>query len=219
MKEVPDITVGICCFKQKKWLHRCLRSLSSQTLSLDKFEVIVVNDDPETDISDICNAMSETLNLKLVNNQKNLGLPASLNHILSIAKGRLFVRVDSDDYVSKHFLYMLGCFLNANEDYQAVYCDYLKVDDIGRKIGKFSAESNPIACGVMFTYESLCELGFYNESFKMREGHDLFQRFNERFTSFHLPISLYRYRMHGENRTNNTQEVSKYDKILGEKNG
>ena len=46
-------TVGISCYKQKKWLHRCLRSLTSQTIPKDEFEVIVVNDDPEEDLNDI----------------------------------------------------------------------------------------------------------------------------------------------------------------------
>ena len=96
------VTVGICCYKQKKWLHRCLRSLASQKLSKENFEVIVVNDDPEEDISDICNnsIFSEVLNIRLIENKKNLGLPSSLNKILSNSLGRYFVRVDSDDYVS-----------------------------------------------------------------------------------------------------------------------
>ena len=42
-----EITVGVCCYKQKEWLHRCLRSLSNQTLDKSKFEVVIVNDDPE----------------------------------------------------------------------------------------------------------------------------------------------------------------------------
>ena len=213
-----DVTVGICCYKQKKWLHRCLRSLCAQTLATSKFEVVVVNDDPDVDVSDICDSMSEDLNLRLLTNQTNLGLPASLNKILSISKGKYFVRVDSDDYVSNHFLYMLSCFIGMNERFQSVYCDYLKVDDVGRKIGRFNASENPIACGVMYTYESLCELGFYDETFKMREGHDLFQRFNERFSAFHLPIALYRYRIHDDNRTNNVDKLTEYDKRLGEKN-
>ena len=66
----------------------------------------------------------------------------------------------------------------------------------------------------MFTYESLCEIGFYDESFKMREGHNLIKRFVEKFKIFNLPMPLYRYRIHSRNRTNNKEELSKYDKLL-----
>ena len=210
------VTVGISCYRQKKWLHRCLRSLSAQTLDGSQFEVIVVNDDPEDDISDICEAMSSEMNIRLIENDKNIGLPGSLNKILSSAKGQYFVRVDSDDYVSNHFLYMLTTFLDTNSENQAVFCDYLKVDNVGKKLGRFSALDSPIACGVMFTYESLCELSFYDESFKMREGHDLFKRFSEKFKSFHLPCSLYRYRIHDTNRTNNKDSLAMYDRMLKE---
>jgi glycosyltransferase involved in cell wall biosynthesis len=208
------ITVGISCYKQKKWLHRCLRSLASQTLPFQEFEVIVVNDDPDNCIKDICENMKDSLNIKLINNEKNLGLPTSLNKILNVAKGRYFVRVDSDDYVSKHFLQSLSLFLDMNRSYQAIACDYQKVDEVGELISKHSAEKEPIACGVMFTYESLCEINFYDENFKMREGHDLFNRFLKKFSIFYLPMPLYRYRIHEKNRTNNLEELKKYDEAL-----
>ena len=48
-----QVTVGICCYKQKKWLHRCLRSLCSQTFDKNQFEVIIVNDDPSDCLDDI----------------------------------------------------------------------------------------------------------------------------------------------------------------------
>lgn len=209
-------TVGISCYKQKKWLHRCLRSLTSQTIPKDEFEVIVVNDDPEEDLNDIFENMKETLNLRIINNSKNLGLPGSLNKILKSARGRYFVRVDSDDYASKHFLHTLSLFLDKNRSYQAVACDYQKVDEIGQLISYHSAEKEPIACGIMFTYESLSEINFYDENFRMREGHDLIKRFLKKFSMLHLPISLYRYRMHGENRTNNLEELKIYDKALND---
>ena len=122
---VYQVTVGICCYKQKKWLHRCLRSLASQNLDKNKFEVIVINDEPEILLDDVCNNMSDVLNIKLINNKENLGLPACLNKILRISRGRYFVRVDSDDYVSRYYLNYLAVFLNKNRNFQAVSCDYM----------------------------------------------------------------------------------------------
>ena len=69
----------------------------------------------------------------------------------------------------------------------------------------------------MFTYESLCNLKFYSEGFKMREGHELLKRFSESYQICHLPYPLYRYRMHETNRTKDVKEVEKFDQLLNGK--
>tara|TARA_Y100000310_G_C20604380_1_gene774755 strand:+ start:374 stop:1048 length:675 start_codon:yes stop_codon:yes gene_type:complete len=220
-----EITVGICCYNQKRWLHRCLRSLSTQTIDKDKFEVILVNDDPESNLDDIIQVFMPHLNIKLVNNEINIGLSMSLNKILKQATGRYFVRVDSDDYVSTHFLNILSVFLylnsgprvmDSNANYQAVKCDYFKTNDTGRLLSRHSSKDEPIACGVMFNYEALCNVGFYNEKFKMREGHELMKRFEKKYEIGNLNMPLYKYRIHDSNRTKNIDELEKYDKKLGE---
>ena len=45
------------------------------------------------------------------------------------------MRVDSDDYVSRNFLYMCRVFLNLNREYQ-VKVDYYKVKDSEELIKK-----------------------------------------------------------------------------------
>jgi len=213
------VTVGICCYQQKEWLYRCLRSLASQTFSNRDFEVLIVNDDPNDNIQDVCDSFEANglLNIRVINNAKNLGLPASLNRILSASLGQNFVRVDADDYVSRHFLYLLTLFLDMNREYQAVTCDYRKVNEVGTPISTHRFEQEPIACGTMFTYESLCNLQFYNEDFKMREGHELLQRFAARHKIYHLPFPLYRYRVHENNRTNDHEKLATFDARLTDK--
>lgn len=210
------VTVGICCYRQKEWLYRCLRSLASQTFPRQSFEVVIVNDDPEEDLSDVCDSFEANglLNVRLLNNPQNVGLPRSLNRILSASLGQYFVRVDADDYVSRHFLYVLSLFLDLNRDVQAVTCDYRKVNDVGTPISTHRFTDEPIACGIMFTYESLCNIGFYNEQFQMREGHELLARFSERYRICHLPFPLYRYRIHDGNRTRDKERLKAYDDLL-----
>ncbi|QEF99634.1 Putative glycosyltransferase EpsH [Stieleria maiorica] len=210
------ITVGVCCYRQKQWLYRCLRSLSSQTLPHDQFEVLLVNDEPDEDLSDVqeCFEEDSAFNIRLINNKQNLGLPGSLNQILRRSRGQYFVRVDADDYVSRHFLFVLSLFLDMNRTYQAVTCDYRKVNEVGTPLETLKFQDEPIACGIMYTYEALCNLNFYNEEFKMREGHDLLNRFSEKYCVMHLPFPLYRYRIHDSNRTHNADEVRRYDSQL-----
>ena len=192
-----------------------MRSLASQTMDKGEYEVVVVNDDPSEKLEDVCDLMREHLNIKLINNEKNLGLPRSLNKILKNSLGRYFVRVDCDDYVSRHFLYTLALFLDMNRELQAIFCDYLKVNAVGNTIGRCDAQKEPIACGIMMTYESLCNMNFYNEEYKMREGHELMKRFKEKYEAYHIKLPLYRYRIHENNRTHNKLELKKYDQKLG----
>lgn len=232
---MKKITVGISVFDQKKWLHRCLRSLASQTIPKEEFEVIIVNDSSsDVVLDDVCDRWKDCLDIKILNNEKNLGLPVSLNRILQESRGKYFVRVDADDYVSKHMLQILSLHLDVsnsyfivpfhtstpNENYsggvcyQAAVCDYLEVDAGGRKLRVVDYEEEPISCGVMFCYEALCDIGFYDERFKMREGHKLMKDFCEKYPVVHVHLPLYRYRKHDENRTNDIEEVKKYDDIL-----
>ena len=215
-----EVVVAICCYKQKHWLHRCLRSLSVQTLDKDRYEVVVVNDDPSERLDDIIDIFKPHMNIRLIENDKNIGLPSSLNKILKTSISRYFVRVDCDDYVSSHFLYVLSKFLESNTgsrrldlkyNYQAVSCDYFKVDDTGGVLSRHNSEEEFIACGIMYTYEALSNLGFYNEDYKMREGHELHKRFLEKYKIYNFRMPLYRYRMHDSNRTKNIEEVEKYD--------
>ena len=220
-----EVVVAICCYKQNHWLHRCLRSLSVQTLDKDKYEVVVVNDDQSERLDDIIDIFKPHMNIRLIENDKNIGLPSSLNKILKTSISRYFVRVDCDDYASSHFLYVLSKFLESNTgsrrlnmdcDFQAVACDYFKVDDTAGVLSRHNSEEEFIACGVMYTYESISNLGFYNEDFKMREGHELHNRFLKKYKIYNLRMPLYRYRIHEDNRTNDKDVVDKYDNKLGE---
>ena len=108
--------------------------------------------------------------------------------------------------------------MNTDCNYQAVACDYFKVNDTAELLSRHNSKDEFVACGIMYTYESLANLGFYDDSFKMREGHDLNKRFLEEYKMYHLRMPLYRYRLHGENRTNDVEKTKKYDNKLEKNN-
>ena len=177
------------------------------------YEIIVINDFSKDNSLKVINNFKYD-NLKLYNNKSNMGLPMSINKAIKIAKGRYVVRVDSDDYVSRNFLYLCRVFLNLNREFQAVAVDYYKVKDSEELIKKVNCFEEEIACGLMFRKECLFEVGLYNDKFKMREGHDLRKRFEEKFSIGHLNIPLYKYRFHEKNRTKNKKNLIKYEKML-----
>ncbi len=65
-----------------------------------------------------------------------MGLPISLNKGITASVSDFIVRVDSDDYVNTHFLEILSEHLIQNEYMDATSCDYVLVDDSGKKYFK-----------------------------------------------------------------------------------
>ena len=215
---MKSISVIICAYNHDKWIERCLRSvLNQEIISKEDFEIIFVDDCSEDSTETILKKFEKEENLTFIKNDKNIGLPASINKAMQDSSGRYIVRVDSDDYVQRTFLYHMKIFLDFNRHYQAVCVDYLKVNQNEEVIERKNALEDEIACGVMFRKECLFDIGLYNEKFTMREGHELRKRFEEKFKIGHLELPLYKYRDHPDNRTKDKESLKKYDKKLKEK--
>ena len=211
---IPEISVIICSYNHEKWIERCIKSLLIQkNIKKNQFEIILVNDASKDNTKKILRKYSKFKNLNIINNKKNIGLPGSLNKGIKKSIGRYIVRVDSDDYVNKYFLFLMKFFLDIYKNFQAVEVDYFKVDSKDKIITFSKYKKESIACGIMFRRESLFNLGLYNKKFKMREGHDLRKRFLERFKMGKLNLPLYNYRMHSLNRTKK-KNIKNYNEML-----
>lgn len=218
-KTNPLVSVIVAVFNQEKYIGRCLRSLINQSLHSDSFEIIAV-DDGSTDKTPYALSLFEGgfgVNVKILTNKKNLGLPASINRGIRKAKGEYVVRVDADDFVNTHFLSFLYWFLKTNEASDAVACDYLLVDDQERVINRANCLEEPIACGLMFRKSQLLEIGMYDENFLRHEDKELRIRFEQKFNISRLALPLYRYRRHENNITNDTGEMEHYMRTLSHK--
>jgi len=216
MSHMPDISVIVCTHNHGKWIERCVRSLVHQVYIDSDFEIIIVNDGSTDNTDDVLKNI-DIDTLKIIKNDSTIGLPKSLNMAIRKALGRYIVRVDSDDYVARNFLYLTKTFLDMNREYQAVATDYVVVDQFENFIRRANCFEEEIACGVMFRKECLFDIGLYDDAFTMREGHELRSRFLEKFKMARLEFPLYKYRDHAENRTKNKDELDKYDQMLKEK--
>ena len=213
-KTIPEISIIICCYNHEKWIERCLRSILHQKNIKDsEYEVIIIDDNSADNSFKIINKFKFD-NFISVKNKRNIGLPSSINKGISMAQGRYIVRVDSDDYVSRDFLFLIKLFLDLNREYQAVAVDYYKVNDKEQILEKINCFKNQIACGILFRKECLIDIGLYDKKFKMREGHELRKRFEKKFSIARLNIPLYKYRSHSKNRTQKKRVLKKYDKML-----
>ena len=209
------ISVIIPVYNGEKFIGRCLRSLLNQTLDKEKYEIIVIND-ASTDKTDYALKLFQE-DIKIINNKKNIGLPASLNKGINLSNSDFIVRVDSDDYVGVHFLAILSEFLSENKYMHAVACDYVLIDEKEKVISRENCSLKPIGCGIMFRKDCLKKIKLYDETLLRHEEKDLRKRFLEKFKIFRAEIPLYRYRRHKKNITNDKKEMSYHLKRLKRK--
>ena len=196
-KQFPRVSVIIPLFNHEKFIGRCLRSLLSQTLDKNEFEIIIVDDCSKDNSLKALNPYKN--HIKIIKNKKNLGLPSSLNKGIELSKGSFVVRVDSDDWVDREYLRILYLHLKINNNLDAVSCDYNVVDESQNYLRSCNSEKHPIGCGIMFRIEHLIDIGAYDGKLRMHEEVDLTIRFLKKFKIYRVPLSLYRYRQHLNN--------------------
>ena len=190
------ISVVMANYNYGKYICRALTSLMNQTFK--DFEIIVV-DDGSTDYSlQVLEPYRSDIKLIAHNHQ---GQAVACNHGFNQSTGQFIVRVDADDYVNKDFLLIESMFLEDNKEYDAVSCDYYIIGENGNRLGRYYAEKNPIACGMMFRRESLFEAGLYADV-KIWEEVEFMKRFLKNHKVYHLPLPLYRYLKHKGSVTN-----------------
>ena len=203
-----SIKVSICIpsYNRAKYLGRCLRSIIDQSFPRKYYEIILVDDGSTDDTSSIVKAFQDEI--IFIKNKKRLGLPKSLNKGINISKGKYFLRLDSDDYVNKDFIYFLYKFIEHNKEYNAASCDYFVVDNLEKVIKKVNCEKFPIGCGIIFKTDDLKKVGKYNEKIKIFEDKDLIEKLKKiNFKIIRVAIPLYRYRKHSSNLTKNKNDI------------
>lgn len=119
---IPLISVIIPTYHDWDRLQLCLNALSNQTLSEDKFEIIVVNNDPDDIAPEILDIPS---NAKIINESKP-GSYAARNKAVREAQGTFLAFTDSDCIPDKNWLF------NALQIFS-----YKSVSRIGGKVSVF----------------------------------------------------------------------------------
>lgn len=98
----PLISVIVPVYRVEKYLERCVKSILSQTY--ENLEVILVDDGSPDQCPAICDACAEKDARVKVIHQENKGLSGARNAGIDAASGEYLAFVDSDDYVSLHFI-------------------------------------------------------------------------------------------------------------------
>jgi glycosyltransferase involved in cell wall biosynthesis len=106
------VSVLMPIYNGAAYLHKALESVLGQTFV--DFELIAINDGSTDDSAEILNTVFDP-RVKVIH-QSNIGLAATLNRGIQIARGALVARQDQDDLSHPERFAMQVGFLNSNPD-------------------------------------------------------------------------------------------------------
>src|SRR5574344_1189387 len=129
---MPKVSIIIPIYNVEKYIERCARSLFEQTE--EDLEFIFVNDCTPDNSMQILNDIirnypSRKDQIKIIENEKNLGLPLTRQKGIKEATGEYIIHCDSDDWVDKDMYQILYEKAKA-KDLDIVWCDFYKSDGI-----------------------------------------------------------------------------------------
>lgn len=107
------VSVIICTYNRALMLERVLRSLSKQTLPLNQFEVIVVDDGSQDHTAKMCDAMTRELpNLKYISLGTNGGKANACNIGIEKASGNYVLFTDDDCIAADNWVERMSAALD-----------------------------------------------------------------------------------------------------------
>ncbi|MEJ1222346.1 glycosyltransferase [Sediminicola sp. 1XM1-17] len=101
------LSILIPLYNKEKYIERCLESLLAQDLSLNDYEIIIVDDGSKDSGPLIVKNYTEKYeNIRLIE-QENQGPSAARNRCLEAAKGDYVYFLDADDYLVTYVLHTI----------------------------------------------------------------------------------------------------------------
>ena len=203
------------------YFTECLQSISKQ--SYKKFEIIIYDDGSSIDYKSLP-IFKEYRNFILYyKNEKNLGIPKTLNLACQKAHGKYLVRVDSDDILERDFLLKEFEFLQHNPDYVGCCCNLYKFGvqrgivqrpdfNINNIHDIQSSKGYGYGCGMMFKRTALTKCSF-DERFVVCEDFDFHLQLLKLGKIKGLSECLYNYRQHQASIIHQYDRVQRHDLI------
>ena len=204
----PKISVIMSVKNGEKWLAESIKSIIKQTFK--NFEFLIMNDCSDDKTHHILEYYSELdMRIKVFNNKKSIGLPASLNKLIKISKGQYIARMDADDVSYNTRLEKQLHYLEKNKKIDICFTDVNLITGNGNTICKKWVPKNIKVLLLIMPYinyithpsvflrkKIIDSFGCYNEKFLKGQDHELWNRYirkNSKF--FHIKEILIDYRI------------------------
>lgn len=201
----PKITVLMPVYNGEAFLRQAVESILAQTCA--DFELLVI-DDGSSDASAAIVASYADPRIRLVHNELNLGLIATLNRGLDLAGGEYIVRMDCDDVSLPERLQKQVDFMDRIRDVGVCGAWYLEFTGKNSRTTRCAPDHDSIRCGSLFNpvvghptvimrrsifLENALR---YDPTFRHAEDYELWTRALKCCRFANIPEVLLHYRVH-----------------------
>jgi len=206
VSHAPRATVLTAVYNGAPWLARSLGSVLAQDFA--DFELVVV-DDASSDESPALLAAVDDPRLRVVRNPRNLGLAASLNRGLELARGAVLLRHDADDLSLPGRFARQMALLDARPEVGVCGGFAAMVGEGGQALGTYRVpvDHGPIVWEVGFGHafahpavalrtEVLRAAGGYDPTWPVAQDQELWTRLAWTTRLANIPEPLVEYRLH-----------------------
>ena len=205
----PKVTVLMSVYNGEKYLREAIDSILNQTFK--DFEFLIINDGSTDRTAEILESYNDP-RIKIINNEKNMGLIRSLNKGIRMSRGGYIARMDADDVSMPERLKKEVDFMETHTDYAVVgtFVKILNKDSevihlIERPIGdaevrEFLKRDSCIPHGsAMIRKTCLLDVGLYDKPMARCEDYDLWLRISKKYRLANIPEYLYMWRNRSDN--------------------
>lgn len=206
INRLPDVTFYTCVKDMQQWIGDTM--LSVLGTNVPDMEYIVV-DDGSTDgtLSEVCK-FSNDPRLKLIVNDRNIGLASSSNVALKEAKGKIIIRVDADDML------IAGSFKQSwpriqwllYNDLDILYPAYSEIDEYGKITSDCELPSKNHHAGCAIMNRAWLNEWHFRDGLKHWDSLELFKRIDGKARIGHTDIPLWQYRRRASSMSTPSQD-------------
>ncbi|MBT2289847.1 glycosyltransferase family 2 protein [Paenibacillus albidus] len=147
MKKEPAVTVLMPVYNGEKYLAEAIESILNQTFA--DFEFLIINDASKDRTVEIIESYKDE-RIRLVHNEQNLRLIATLNKGIGLARGTYLARMDADDISVPQRLERQVAFLDANPGIAVCGCWADMIGENAGHIWKFPMTHEEIKARLLF---------------------------------------------------------------------
>jgi hypothetical protein len=206
------VTVLMAVHNGEPYLKEAVESILGQ--SFGDFEFVIIEDGSTDGSRDVLAAYADS-RVRLLVNERQVGLARSLNRGLRVAAGRYVARQDADDISEPERLAKQVAFFEPRPDVALAGTCYREIDAGGAIIAmrELPLEDTGIRWALLFycpfvhtaamfrRAQVLDEVGLYDESFAYAMDYELWLRIARRFRMANLAEALVRLRLHPDSMT------------------
>jgi glycosyltransferase involved in cell wall biosynthesis len=202
MTVVPKVTVLMPVYNAARFVREAMDSILGQTFT--DYEFLILDDGSTDESVEIIGSYPDE-RIRLVRNERNLRLAATLNRGLALARGEYVARMDADDISLPERLAKQVAFLDAHPDigicgtwaqaFGEAHFQIIHPADNERIRAKLLFDSALVHPAVLLRREALARHQLIYREFYPIDDYDLWQRASRLFPLANIPERLLCYRV------------------------